>query len=225
MKENIEELALAVGLHDNVTLPNLLAEVIAFLHTSTARDKYWDADRLRKCNDNLASQITMLELRLAAEPDPKTTCPTKRKVEDCDWSSPPSKRFLPSPSQDPELSPCKLQRRPVSELHCPSMLDSTPQLQALRHGDDAFVFPLPCIEERLSPARLPEASIPDVGLSSSPLPTPSPSYCSIVEPSVKNEDHAGMATIWTLDATAGSRISLDQFDLWATEEDLVSLYL
>ncbi|XP_063627672.1 uncharacterized protein LOC134799214 [Cydia splendana] len=227
MKDTIDELASAVGLHDNMTLPSLLAEVIAFLHTSTARDKNWAADKLRKCNDNLASQITMLEQRIAAEPDPKTsTCPVKRKVGDCDWSSQPSKRFLPSPSHDPEFSSCqRLQPRPVSELQCPSMLDSTSQLQALRHGDESFVFPIPCTRERLSPARLLEASIPDVWLSSSPHPAPSPSYCSIVESSLKKEDHAGMATVWTLDATAGSRISLDQFDLWATEEDLVSLYL
>ncbi|XP_063367660.1 uncharacterized protein LOC134656072 [Cydia amplana] len=208
-----------------MTVPDLLAEVIAFLHTSTMRDNHRDADRLRECNDNLESQITLLEQRLAAEPDPKpSTCPVKRKVGDCDWSSPPSKRFSPSPSQDPEFSLCqRLQPRPVPELQCHSMLDTTSQLQALWHGDESFVFPLSC-EERLSPALLPEALIPDFGLSS-PHPTPSPSYCDIVEPSVKNEDHAEMATVCRLDATAGARISLSQFHVWATEEDLVSLYL
>ncbi|XP_061722012.1 uncharacterized protein LOC133528589 [Cydia pomonella] len=209
-----------------MAVTDVLAEVITYLKTSTMRDNYWDADRLRECNDNLASQITMLEHRLATEPDPKS-CPTKRKVEDCDWPSPSSKRFSASPSQDPlRLSTCqRVQPRPIPELQCPSMLGSTSQLQPLRRGDESCDFPLSCKEERLSPSMLPEASVPDVRFTTNPNLTPSPSYCDIVEPSVKDEDLAEVATVWTLYATAGSRLSLGQFDIWATEEDLVSLYL
>ncbi|XP_047994487.1 uncharacterized protein LOC125232760 [Leguminivora glycinivorella] len=173
MNEALENLAKEDGVQSTLSVPDLLAEVSTLLQKSMKRDKYWDAERLRKANEDLESEIEMLEYCFPTETEPKRTCPMKRKVADCGWPSPPSKRVSTSPSQEPvPVSTCqRVLPRLVRRASAPDTGSQQSQLQTRQ--EESYAFPLACVEEHLSP-HFPEG----VGCSSLDS-APSPVYCSI----------------------------------------------